>query len=174
MCLYPTLRQNPKYRANKKNGGNIPQPPFWYDENGEKWYDGRVMYVPTGCQRCIECRKQKAREWKVRLSEEIRKNKTGKLVTLTFSTPSLKHLVGELRKKGDKSTGYKLDNAIAKLATRRFLERYRKQYKKRKRDCSCKPHETKRSSLQLFCHLRRRLKHTCVCNSKFDIRMGTR
>ena len=24
MCLYPKLIKNPKYKANKKNGGNIP------------------------------------------------------------------------------------------------------------------------------------------------------
>ena len=48
MCLYPRLLNNPKYRANKKNGGEIPQ-----------LKDKRTLLVPVGCGNCIECRKQK-------------------------------------------------------------------------------------------------------------------
>ena len=84
--------------------------------------------VPIGCGKCIECKKQKSREWSVRLQEEIRHMKNGKFVTLTFSEESLVEL-GE-----DKSintlNGYNLDNGIATLAVRRFLERWRKKYKK--------------------------------------------
>ena len=60
MCLYPKLIANPKYKANKKNGGNVP--PI---------FDKRVLTIPIGCGKCIECKKKKAREWQVRLSEEI-------------------------------------------------------------------------------------------------------
>jgi len=114
MCLYPRLINNRKYIANKKNGGVIPAV-----------YDKRVLIVPTGCGKCIECKKQKAREWQVRLSEEIRHNKNGKFVTLTFSNESIKELSKNIELKG-----YELDNEIATLAVRRFLERWRKKYKK--------------------------------------------
>jgi hypothetical protein len=115
MCLYPKLIKNRKYLSNKKNGGNIPPVS-----------DMRVLMVPVGCQKCIECKKQKARNWQVRLQEEIRHNKKGKFVTLTFSNESIKELAQEI--KGIK--GYDLDNEIATLAVRRFLERWRKKYKK--------------------------------------------
>jgi hypothetical protein len=114
MCLYPRLINNRKYIANKKNGGVIPAV-----------YDKRVLIVPAGCGKCIECKKQKAREWQVRLSEEIRHNKNGKFVTLTFSNESIKELSKNIELKG-----YELDNEIATLAIRRFLERWRKKYKK--------------------------------------------
>lgn len=114
MCLYPKLIKNPKYKLTKKNGGNPP-----------KMEDERVQYVAIGCGNCIECRKQKAREWQIRLGEEIKRDHTGKFVTLSFSDESLEKLCSEL-----KTTE---SNAVATLAVRRFLERWRKKYKK-----SCK------------------------------------
>ena len=67
MCLYPRIISNPKYKANKKNGGNVPH-----------MIDVRVGLVPIGCQNCIECLKKKGNEWRVRLQEEIKENKNGK------------------------------------------------------------------------------------------------
>lgn len=138
MCLYPRLMMNPKYRANKKNGGVIPP-----------CFDGRVKYVPIGCGVCIECRQQKARNWQVRLLEDIKDNTNGRFVTLTFSTESLKKLIeqdktlaekqakvdtetGELliRKNLGDLKGYDLDNGIVTVAVRYFLERWRKEHKK--------------------------------------------
>ena len=115
MCLYPRLIRNRKYASNKKNGGNIPAVS-----------DIRVLQVPVGCGKCMECVKQKGREWQVRLLEEVRHNKDGKFVTMTFSDESIVKLAKDC--KG--LTGYNLDNAIATLATRRFPERCRKKYKK--------------------------------------------
>lgn len=115
MCLYPKLIRNRKYTENKKNGGNIPA-----------ISDIRTIMVPVGCGNCIECRKQKIREWQVRLLEDIREHTNGKFITLTFSNESIKELAGEI--KG--AEGYELDNAIAKLAVKRFRERWRKKYKK--------------------------------------------
>lgn len=117
MCLYPRLIKNPKYKRNIKNGGVIP-PVF----------DKRQQFVPVGCQTCIECRKQKARAWQMRLMEDIKEHRNGKFVTLTFSTKSLielSQLEGVLGKEG-----YDLDNAIVTVAVRRFLERWRKKYKR--------------------------------------------
>ena len=115
MCLYPKLIKNRKYTKTKKNKGVIPQVK-----------DQRALWVPVGCGNCIECRKQKAREWQVRLHEEIRERNDGRFVTLSFSDESLTELEGTI--KG--LSGYNLDNEIATKAIRRFLERWRKKYKK--------------------------------------------
>lgn len=119
MCLYPRLIRNKKYTANKKNGGIIPA-----------ILDNRVLQVPVGCGKCMECRKQKAREWQVRLLEDVRHNKNGKFITLTFSDESIYKLTQNLREKGYRGQGYELDNAIATIAVRRFSERWRRKFKK--------------------------------------------
>lgn len=109
MCLYPVYGTNPKFRKNKKNKGNVP-----------KCNDDRLKIVPFKCGHCIECRKQKQREWRVRLSEEL-KSSFGYFVTLTFSNESLQEL--------EKRTGLKWKenpNEVAKKGLRMFLERVRK------------------------------------------------
>lgn len=120
MCLYTRYIQNRKYVSNKKNGGKVPTP-----------QDKRVLLVPVGCGKCMECRKQKAREWRVRLSEEIRKDKNGKFVTLTFDEKQLSKLTEEVKEeyKG-MDNEYLINNEVATIAVRRFLERWRKKYKK--------------------------------------------
>lgn len=122
MCLYPKLIKNRKYTENIKNGGNIP--PIT---------DDRVKYVAIGCQNCMECRKQKAREWQARLLEDIKTNTNGKFITLTFNNEALKKLTDEIitnsyNNNTTKPEAYDMDNAIATLATRRFLERFRKSH----------------------------------------------
>ena len=111
MCLYPKMIKNPKYLPNKKNKNNPP-----------KITDERVKYVPVGCGNCMECRKQKKREWQIRMNEEIKHDRTGKFITLTFSNEELDKLIQE--------TGIQESNAVATIAVRRFLERWRKKYKK--------------------------------------------
>ena len=54
MCLYPRLIKNPKYKANKKNGGIIPA-----------ISDKRVLAVPIGCGKCIECKKRSVENGKL-------------------------------------------------------------------------------------------------------------
>ena len=115
MCLYPRLIRNRKYTKTKKNGGNIPPVT-----------DKRVLMVPVGCQKCIECRKQKTRGWQIRLHEDIKEHRNGKMVTLTFSNES----IAKLYERSSKILGYELDNEIATIAVRLFLERWRKKYKK--------------------------------------------
>ena len=115
MCLYPRLIKNNKYKENKKNKGVIPEVK-----------DKRVLSVPVGCGKCIECRKKKARDWQVRLSEDLRVNKNAKFVTLTFSEHALDKLDREI--KG--VSGYERDNEICSLAVRRFTERWRKKWGK--------------------------------------------
>lgn len=111
MCLYPKLIDNRKYKPTRKN--NFNPPPLT---------DLRVSKVAVGCGKCIECRKQKAREWQVRLHEEIKDHKFAYGVTFTFSCEELEKLCKEI--------GLKECNAVATKAVRRFLERWRKTYKK--------------------------------------------
>lgn len=112
MCLYPKLIHNRKYQPNQKNKGNVPTPT-----------DVRALFVPIGCGKCMECKKQKANNWRVRLHEEIRNDKGNKwFVTLSFSDESLEKL-----SEGISLQGYDLDNKIATIAVRRFLERFRKE-----------------------------------------------
>ncbi len=114
MCLYPRLIRNPKYKENKKNGGVIPSVS-----------DVRLLMLPIGCNNCMQCMKQKSREWQQRIIEDIKEHTNGKFVTLTFSNQNYRKLYEEV-----KLEGYKADNQIATLAVRRFLERWRKKYKK--------------------------------------------
>lgn len=111
MCLYPKLIKNPKYK-----NGNKPL------------RDERLIYVPIGCNNCMECAKKKANGWKIRLKEEIKdKSLKSYFVTLTFNSESLKEIDDKIDK-GIK--GYNRDNAIATKAIRLFTERWRKKYKK--------------------------------------------
>jgi hypothetical protein len=140
MCLYPRLIRNPRYKENKKNGGQLP--PI---------IDKRVLSIPIGCGNCMECRKQKQNMWLTRLIEDVRTNTNGKFVTLTFNNQSLSDLRAELilelnkdseiitKKYKDKAKkynteykleGYDLDNAIATLAIRKFTNRWRKHHGK--------------------------------------------
>lgn len=109
MCLYPTFVKNPKYKPNKKNKGKPP-----------RCNDRRLLYIPVKCGYCIECRKQKQREWRVRLEEELRSN-YGYFITLTISPEGLKDL--------EEKTGLNWKenpNEIASKGLRLFLERCRK------------------------------------------------
>jgi hypothetical protein len=131
MCLYPKLIINRKYTPTIKNKGNVP-----------RIKDERTKYVPVGCGKCIECLKQKANGWRVRLLEELRSDDRYNkpyFVTLSFSDESLVELEQDAIQTIDKDTGeiteiedldqYKLENKSATLAVRRFLENYRSDFK---------------------------------------------
>ena len=111
MCLFPRLIKNKKFTPTKKNGGVVPPV-----------IDKRTLFVPVGCGKCIECKKQKARDWQIRIIEEIKKDTSGKFVTLTLSNEEYRKLNIEI---DDNIKGYDRDNEIATKATRRFLERWR-------------------------------------------------
>jgi len=115
MCIRPKKIRNRKYSMNKKNGGIVPP-----------LLDIRQLYVDIPCKDCYVCRKKKAREWRMRITEDIKENKKGKVVLLTFSTEALQ----ELAKECGTLTGYELDNEICRIAVKRFRERWRKRYKK--------------------------------------------
>ena len=62
--------------------------------------------------------------------EDIKENKNGKFITLTFNNESYKALYEEVTAKKEGLNPYAIDNAIATLAVRRFTERWRKEHKK--------------------------------------------
>lgn len=113
MCINKTLIKNRRYGVTKKNGGIVPV-----------CNDKRQLNVWIPCGQCYICRKKKAREWRMRITEDIKENPNCKIVTLTFNTKSLKELA--LVAKGH--TGYNLDNEICRIAVKRFRERWRKKY----------------------------------------------
>lgn len=114
MCLYPRLIPNPKFKTSKKRGYYKPSQ-----------HDSRLNYVPIACGKCYECRKKRAREWKIRLAEEIRHGKSY-FVTLTIDDENLEKIKDELEIEKTKGN----ENSIATTALRKFLERCRKKTKK--------------------------------------------
>ena len=110
MCLYPRFIKNKAYSKQRFLAIGTTM-------------DERKKYVPIGCGECYECRRQKAQQWKVRLCEEIKVNKYAYFTTLTFSNESLQELMKALKTTEE-------TNAVAEIAVRRFLERWRKKYKK--------------------------------------------
>jgi hypothetical protein len=109
MCLYTKFVKNPKYKPSKKNRGLVPM-----------CTDKRVLYIPVECGECYECRKKKAREWRVRVSEDLR-TEFGYFVTLTFSDEAFRKLECEAGQ-----IIHDHENEIGAIALRRFLERVRK------------------------------------------------
>lgn len=114
MCLYTEYILNPKYLPNKKNGYNPPE-----------CKDERLRYVPKSCGVCIECRREKKRNWCIRLNEELKNNDTKALfVTLTFNDESLEYIREKLLIKEDPS--YNELNQMCYYAVRHFMELIRK------------------------------------------------
>ena len=81
MCLYPKLIPNKRYLPTKKNSGVPHVCP-----------DERLRYITAACGDCYECRKQKQRQWVVRMSEEKRSNPNAYFLTLTIDDKSYKQL----------------------------------------------------------------------------------
>lgn len=114
---------NKKYLPNDKNEGIVPEMPIiGTDPEGKPIYDERVLYVNVPCGQCIECRKQKARNWQVRLQEELKCWTKAYFITLTFDPGQLAKLLNK--------TGLTECNAAAAYAVRHSLERYRKDHGK--------------------------------------------
>ena len=104
MCLYPKVIKNPKFTANKKNGGIIPP----VNHKG-------TMYVPIACKKCLECMKKKSREWAIRLKEELKTtNIKGYFVTLTYSNEAIKELNDYIEEKENLAKSYMYHSNITK------------------------------------------------------------
>ena len=108
MCLYPKYFKNPKYLPNKKNKG---KPPICKDR--------RLLYIPAKCGCCIECRKEKQREWRVRLEEELRSN-YGYFITLTISPEGIK----DLEERESKRNSYKRTTVVFGKSTKRYRQEH--------------------------------------------------
>lgn len=91
--------------------------------------DIRVLYVPIGCGKCIECTKQRSNQYKTRLMEDIKVFKNARFITLTFSEEKLAEVEEECSWKTNLE-GYDKENWAATRAVRLFLERWRKQFGK--------------------------------------------
>lgn len=108
MCLYTTYIKNPRYLPNQKNGG-YPK----------KCKNPQKKWIGTKCGYCIECRRERYNNWRIRLMEELKYNNENAIfVTFSFSPEALQKLCSEF--------GLQECNAIATIAVRRFLERWRK------------------------------------------------
>lgn len=125
MCIYERKLKNIKYLPNKKNNGI---PPYLEDK--------RLEYITTNCGWCKECRAKIANDWKIRLTEEIKFDKTANFVTLTFAPESLVKLESVMHIKKwrgiENEDGELLTdvNLLAAYAVRMWSERWRKHMKK--------------------------------------------
>lgn len=113
MCLNGRMIKNRRYTANMKNGGIIPEAK-----------DERLKGVEIPCGWCSECVREKRREWRQRLSEEAIGNVYGwgYFATMSISEENMDEL--------EKIAGTKEANEIARVAIRRFTERWRKENKR--------------------------------------------
>lgn len=100
-CVYVRTGRNMKYAATKKNGGVIPRPK-----------DERLKAIPIKCGTCIECRKEKARNWQIRLEEELKENRGAKFMTMTFSDEFIRIFDND-------------ESENAKECVRRFFDRWK-------------------------------------------------
>lgn len=113
MCINKKKILNRRYTITKKNGGVIPP-----------LIDRRQKYVDVPCGQCYVCKRKKAREIRMRLTEDVKVNKKCNIILLTFSTESLR----ELAKRCKGLTGYEKDNQICRIAVKLWRERWRKRY----------------------------------------------
>lgn len=109
MCLYTERILNRRYLPTRKNGWN---PPVCTDE--------RLRYINVECGKCYECRRKKAREWKVRIAEQLKEMPHAIFFTGTFTDERIKVL----------SERYNIPkeniNELATKEVRLFMERLRK------------------------------------------------
>lgn len=114
MCVFGRTIKNRRYTETKKNGGKIPP-----------LRDMSLLGVETKCGTCIDCLKERAGEWRIRLTEEAKSNQwRGHFITLTYDEYHLQKLQEEV---GDSQRN------IAKTSIRRWLELWRKKHGSRPR-----------------------------------------
>lgn len=112
-CINSRTIANPHYKPNKGNGF-VEQKPR----------DKRLGGVEIPCGYCEWCVRRRRKEWKQRIHEEARNNAYGYgyFITLSLSDESMDELI-EIAKTDEV-------NECAKVAVRRFTERWRKKYGK--------------------------------------------
>lgn len=86
MCVFSKTLRNPRYKENIKNGGVIP-----------RLNDIRAIGIEAKCGTCIDCRRERANEWRIRLYEEAKaQNFKAKFVTLTFDDEHMEKMIEEV------------------------------------------------------------------------------
>ena len=115
MCLYTKKILNRRFMPSKKNGY---RPPICTDE--------RLRYIDIECGECYECRKKRAREWKIRMSEEMRHNPSAIFFMGTFTDERIEQLCKKCSINKDNV------NEIATKEVRLFLERIRQTNREKK------------------------------------------
>ncbi len=128
MCLYPVKVRNRKYEGNKRNDWGrkspIPTP-----------IHGGMYKIGAACGNCLECRKMKGRDWRVRMGEEIKDRDDARMLTFTFSDEWLNKLRLKVNEKRmTKLNGWDLDNQVCVYAVRQFGNRYIKYRTREKKD----------------------------------------
>ena len=113
MCLYPKLIPNKRYLPTKKNGGVPPVCP-----------DERLRYVTAACGDCYECRRQKQRQWIVRMSEENRQTPNAYFLTLTIDDKSYKELKKKYKLKDNNDIILSDSAAISAMLVWRIITYY--------------------------------------------------
>ena len=99
----------------KKNGYRPPVCP-----------DERLRYINIECGECYECKKKRAREWKIRMSEEMRHSPSAIFFTGTFTDERIKQLCEKY------DINKENVNEIATKEVRLFLERIRQTNREKK------------------------------------------
>ena len=110
MCLYTKRILNKRYLPTRKNWWT---PPVCTDE--------RLRYIDIECGKCYECKRKKAREWRIRNAEQLKETPTATFFTGTFTDKRIEKL--------SKKYGIPKEevNEIATKEVRLFLERIRKE-----------------------------------------------
>lgn len=135
MCVNPKFIKNARYIETKKT-------------KAEKITDQRKEYIEVKCGKCTECRKEKQKDWTIRIAEENRGEVKGYFVTLTISDENMTKLVKQTEQRLERlktkiDEGWEVpryqnetikdkakeENEIATTAIKLFRERWRKKYK---------------------------------------------
>lgn len=110
MCTYTRRILNKRFTPTRKNGWN---PPVCHDE--------RLRYIEIECGHCYECKRKKARQWRIRMAEQLRETPTAVFFTGTFSPERIEKICSRYNIEKEEA------NEIATKEVRLFLERLRKQ-----------------------------------------------
>ena len=110
MCTYTRRILNKKFTPTRKN--------WWYPP---VCHDERLKYIEIECGHCYECKRKKARQWRIRMAEQLRETPTAVFFTGTFSPERIEKICTRYGIKEEEA------NEIATKEVRLFLERLRKQ-----------------------------------------------
>lgn len=109
MCLYTKRILNKRYLPTRKNWWT---PPICTDE--------RLRYIDIECGKCYECKRKKAREWRIRNAEQLKETPTATFFTGTLTDERIEKLSKKYNIPKEEA------NEIATKEVRLFLERIRR------------------------------------------------